>query len=273
MRQELVAIPTDTHALDGIYYEPVVKPRAVVQILHGNCSNFYTGPSRFLPSRLVAEGFAVLAYNRRGHDILATLAGRTTVGGAFQTLAEASADNRFARAWLMAKGFSSPVVIGHSHGGLLAALHAAEHPDTPALVLLSAHAGGAGIMDKVSAAGLMAGPRQAELRKSAEALVAAGRGDELMLFPGWWHVASAASFLDYSDRLPELAALAPRVACPSLFLRGTLEPAALYPGEAFAAATQGRGAFRLIEGADHFYNGVEDATAEAILAFLSAAKV
>jgi len=237
--------------------------------MHGNCSNFYSGPSRFLPPRLLAAGYAVLAYNRRGHDILGTANGRALVGGGLQTFAEACADNRYAREWLMARGYRAPIVIGHSHGGMLSAHHTADHPDTPALVILSAHAGGRGIMDKVSAAGLMAGPRIAELRAEAEALVRAGQGDRLMLFPGWWNVATAAAFVDYDTTLPQSATLAPRIACRSLFVRGTLEPAAMYPGEDFAANGEGRAEFRLIEGADHFYAGCEAVVGGTVVDWLA----
>ena len=42
------------------------------------------------------------------------------------------------------RGFLHPVIIGHSNGGMLAVRHVADHPDTPALVLLSAHTGAHG---------------------------------------------------------------------------------------------------------------------------------
>jgi hypothetical protein len=34
-------------------------------------------------------------------------------------------------------------------------------------------------------------------------LVAAGRGRELMLVPGWWYVISAESFLDRTTEMPD----------------------------------------------------------------------
>ena len=54
MRLELISIPTDTHALDGLYYEPDAPPRGAAMLLHGNCMNFYTGAPRFLPPHLNA---------------------------------------------------------------------------------------------------------------------------------------------------------------------------------------------------------------------------
>ena len=146
MRQmvlELVSIPTDGAPLDGLYYEPVDREiEGAVLLMHGNTMNFYSGPPRFLPPYLTTMGFACLAFNRRGHDIMSTRNSRDAEGGAFQTTAEAVADNRYAAVFLRDRGHERPVVIGHSNGGVLAARHVADHPETPALVLLSAHVGG-----------------------------------------------------------------------------------------------------------------------------------
>ena len=46
--------------------------RGAAMLLHGNCMNFYTGAPRFLPPHLNQLGLAALAFNRRGHDMVAT---------------------------------------------------------------------------------------------------------------------------------------------------------------------------------------------------------
>src|SRR5438128_1940840 len=120
MRTELVSIPTDTFPLDGAYYEAEGEARGAVLMFHGNTMNFYTGALRFLPPVLTRLGFACLAFNRRGHDILSTRASRIAVGGAYQSAAEGIADNEFAARWLAERGFAQPVVVGHSNGGMLA---------------------------------------------------------------------------------------------------------------------------------------------------------
>ncbi len=189
---ELVSIKTDTYPLDGLLYTPRgARPRAAAMIFHGNCHNFYTGPSRFLPETLVADGIACLAFNRRGHEMVTSLDGRNVGGGAFQLAHEAIADGRYAASFLAGRGFTNPIVIGHSNGGVLAAQHAADHPDTPALVLMSAHLGGAGITTLISAKGLFGRDRLLELIAEAERMIAQGRGRELILLPGWWWVISA----------------------------------------------------------------------------------
>ncbi len=71
MRTELVTIETETTPLDGAFYLPDDGPViGGVLLFHGNTMNFYVGAPRFLPPVLTALGFACLAFNRRGHDIL-----------------------------------------------------------------------------------------------------------------------------------------------------------------------------------------------------------
>src|ERR1043165_10121474 len=96
MLLSLISIPTDTHALDGLYYEPDSTPRGAAMLLHGNCMNFYTGAPRFLPPHLNALGLAALSFNRRGHDMVASLNSRAVSGGSFQMTKEAIDDNRYA---------------------------------------------------------------------------------------------------------------------------------------------------------------------------------
>lgn len=270
MRTTLVSIATDTTPLDGAWHEPDGRPViGAVLLFHGNTMNFYTGAPRFLPPLLTELGLACLAFNRRGHDILAIRDSRTAEGGALQRTHEAIEDNRLAAAWLAGRGHAHPVVIGHSNGGMLAVRHVADHPQTPALVLLSAHGGGTGMVPGASKAGLLAGDRLAEISARARDLVAAGRGKELIVLPGWWYVASAESFLDLLSELPDTLALAPQIACPSLFVRGDQEDPARYPAEAFRRLSPGACSVEIVPACDHFYRGREDAVAALVAAWLA----
>lgn len=269
MRTELVTIATDTTPLDGAFYQPD-DGRAwnAALLLHGNTMNFYTGPPRFLPPALTSLGLACLAFNRRGHDILGIRDSFAAEGGAFQLTREAIADNRYAAEWLAMRGFPDPVVIGHSNGGMLAVRHCADRPQTRALVLMSAHAGGRNLVAMGSKAGLLAGDRLDEITARARELVAAGRGRELMLMPGWWYVVTAQTFLDFSTELPDIVELAPQVRCPVLFLRGDREPKHIYPGEDFCARAAGPCEMKIVADCDHFYAGRELAVSELIAEWL-----
>ena len=154
MRTELISITTDSLPLDGAFHLPVGEPTAgAVMLFHGNTMNFYVGAPRFLPPVLTKLGFACLAFNRRGHDILSIRDSRAAEGAAFQTNKEGIADNNYAAEWMAQRGFPKPVVIGHSNGGMLAVKHVSDHPETPAMVLLSAHGGGRDGVQRTSRAG------------------------------------------------------------------------------------------------------------------------
>ena len=271
MQLELVSIATDAEPLDGIFYTPADGAiKAAALLFHGNCHNFYTGPSRFLPQVLAARGVASLAFNRRGHDMVTSLHGREVGGGSFQLAREAIADNRLASDWLAARGHLNPIVIGHSNGGMLAAQHCGDDYGKPrALVLMSAHIGGTENVQQISAAGMFAQDRLPELTAQAEAMVAAGRGRELMLLPDWWWVISAESFLDRARDTPSTIANASRVRCPSLYLRGDQEAPASYPCEAFAERAGAPCEVRIIPDCDHFYTGREADVAEQVAAWLA----
>ena len=259
MRTELISIPTPTTPLDGALHRPDdgVLVRGAVLLFHGNTMNFYTGAPRFLPPALTRLGFVCLAFNRRGHDILSIRDSRAAEGAAFQLTTEGIEDNRIAASWMAAQGFPAPVAIGHSNGGMLAVPHVVAHPDTPALILLSAHGGGRSGVQRTSRAGLLAGDRLDEITARARALVAEGRGRELMLVPGWWYVITAESFLDRLTEMPDALELAPRVTCPVLYIRGDREDRDTYPAEAFAARAGGRCDVEIVPDCDHFYVGRE----------------
>lgn len=260
MKTTLVSIATDTIPLDGAWHEPESgTARGAVLLFHGNTMNFYTGAPRFLPPVLTRLGYACLAFNRRGHDILAIRNSRAAEGAAFQTYGEAIADNRIAARWVKDKGFAKPVVIGHSNGGMLAVRHVVDHPDTSALVLLSAHCGGRNMLTLSCKKGLLAQDRLDEFTAKAKAL----QPKELMLLPGWWYAITAESFLDLRN-CPDILELAPQVRCPVLYVRGDQEPPDLYPAEEFARRAGGRCDVQIVAGCDHFYNGREEAVSALV---------
>jgi pimeloyl-ACP methyl ester carboxylesterase len=268
MRTELVSIATDTVPLDGAFHWREDRPaRGGVLLFHGNTMNFYVGAPRWLPPVLTELGFACLAFNRRGHDILSIRDSRAPEGGALQLTREAIADNNHAAGWMADRGFPAPIIIAHSGGGLLGAAHAAGHPDSPALVLLSAFRGGAG-GQSIPAQVALAGEGYEATMARAQALVAAGRGKELMTVPNWWYVISAESYVDRCTTLPDILALAPTITCPVLYVRGSLEPTDVYPAERYAERAGGPCEVAIVDG-DHFYKGIEDHVCGVVTAWLS----
>ena len=269
MRVELVSIETNTTPLDGLWYEPEGRSSAGAALLfHGNTMNFYTGMLRFLPPYLTGIGLSCLAFNRRGHDIMAIRDSRSAEGAAFQTTAEGIEDNRLAARWLAHRGFPAPAVIGHSNGGMLAARHVADHPETPLLVLMSAHRGGTSMKHLAGKLGLMAQNRGDEIEKQAREMVLNGRGKDFILLPGWWYVATAESYLDRITTMPDTLKQAHKIACPVLYLRGDREDAEAYPAEAFTALCRGKAEVQIISECDHFYKNREDAVAGIVTSWI-----
>ncbi|MGE5156351.1 MAG: alpha/beta hydrolase [Betaproteobacteria bacterium] len=267
MRTELVSISTDTVPLDGAFHRPDDRPaRGGILLFHGNTMNFYTGAPRWLPPVLTEQGFACLAFNRRGHDILTIRDSRSPEGGALQLTREGIADANYAAGWLADHDFPAPIVIAHSGGGMLGVAHAAEHPETPALVLLSAFRGDDGAQN-IPAQIALAGDDYVATMARAEALVAAGRGSQLMSMPNWWYLISAESYIDRFNNMPDILALAPTITCPVLYLRGSVEPKDVYPAEAYAERAGGPCDVVIVEGG-HFYNGIEDDVSGVVSAWL-----
>jgi pimeloyl-ACP methyl ester carboxylesterase len=268
MRTELIRIETPTHPLDGAYYTPDGLSKGAAMYCHGNQMNFYVCAARFLAPHITAMGYEYLAFNRRGHDSVSTYDSRECVGGAYQTVAEGVEDNHLAAQYLASKGFASPIVIGHSNGGVLASEHVANHPETKALILLSAHTGGNRMVHKRAARNYSLAGDVEKQRKEAEALVAAGKPRELMLIPAWWWVISARTFLDRLTNAPDLLENAKKIKCPVLFIRGDQEPKENYPAEDFAANCAGPCEVAIVSNCDHFYVGAEDIVSKIVTDWL-----
>lgn len=267
MRTELITFHAeDGHPLDGLVHAPDASPGdAAVLLIHGKVMNFYTGPGRILPPHLVALGWSCLAMNRRGHDLGGIRTSRASYGGSWETFSDSQLDIAAGMAELRRRGYRKVVLAGHSFGGIASAAYAAAHPDELAgLALLSAGGGGRGYLSEVSRRGMLAGDRHDEIDAEARRLVATGRGDQLIALPGWWYAISAASWVDLSGNVPLTVENARRYPGPVLALRGAREPDELYPAEAVAAAVGARATLAVIEGGDHFYNGVEAGFVQAV---------
>jgi alpha/beta superfamily hydrolase len=87
--------------------------------------------------------------------------------------------------------------------------------------------------------------------------------------PGWWYLISAESFLDRISTVPDTIALAPRIKCPVLAIRGDQEDRERYPAEEFQAAAGGPCQVEVVADCDHFYNGREDHVAGLVGSWLA----
>jgi len=69
--------------VDGVFYLPEATPSGPVMLFHGNTTNLHVGAPQLLPPMLTWLGFACLAFNRRGHDILSIRDSRAAEDAAF----------------------------------------------------------------------------------------------------------------------------------------------------------------------------------------------
>ena len=99
-------------------------------------------------------------------------------------------------------------------------------------------------------------------------MIAEGRGNELILLPGWWYIISADSYIDRLTTMPDTVETASQVNCPVLYIRGDQELQEAYPAEEFAAKCGGQWDVEIIKGCDHFYNGREEVIMELIVSWL-----
>ena len=115
----------------------------------------------------------------------------------------------------------------------------------------------------------MAGDRLDEITAQARALVAAGRGRELMLMPGWWYVISAESFLDRLTEMPDVLELAPRSAARHCSSAATRRDPENYPAERFRDRAGGTCDVEIVPDCDHFYVGRENAICDLVAGWLA----
>jgi pimeloyl-ACP methyl ester carboxylesterase len=92
-----------------------------------------------------------------------------------------------------------------------------------------------------------------------------------MLMPGWWYAISAESYLDRLTETPDGLALAPKVKCPTLYIRGDQELRENYPAEEFKANAGGPCEVEIVPDCDHFYNGREEAIQAIVSSWLAKA--
>ena len=272
MITELITFRTpDAIPLDGAWYRPDGGARAgtAVLLVHGKARNFYTGPSRDFAPHIVGRGFATLAINRRGHDVIYSQVGvREPAGAAWEVFTDSQQDVQGAVNWLAGQGYQKVALVGHSFGGVVSAYFAAEHPDrVPALALCSAAAGGPDYLGLVCRQGWLAGGGLDALLERARELRAGGRDEELLISPKWWWAISARSALELN--VPDLVDAARRTRCPILAIRGSLEPVEAYPIERVRDAAAGRAVTAIIEGGDHYYTGREEEAGTVVADWLA----
>ena len=69
--------------------------------------------------------------------------------------------------------------------------------------------------------------------------------------------------------MPDIVALAPKINCPVVYLRGDKDPADHYPAEDFKAAAAAECTVGIIARCGHFYVGREDEVSATVATWLA----
>jgi hypothetical protein len=263
---ELVELRRDDgHPIDALWY-PADEPRVGVLHVHGKGSSVLSGPSRFLPPLL--PGIAHLAVNMRCHDLAYTVGTDDWAvdGGMWEDLSTGHLDLAAGVAHLRARGVEQVVVSGHSSGGFYAADLMPRDAGIAAWVLLSPLTTNKNPFplwwpdpdDRDRAAAL------------ARAMVAEGRGRDLIPVSGWFHAISAASLV---QRLEEPDGVwlenVGHATAPVLMAWGDAEPRHALWDDLFQEFADGGDRRLVLAGADHYYRGQERDLAAGIADFLA----
>ena len=254
----------DGHPIDALWY-PADEARIGMLHVHGKGSSVLTGPSRFLPPLL--PGIAHLAVNMRCHDLAYTVGTDDWAvdGGMWEDLSTGHLDLAAGVAHLRDRGVEQVVVSGHSSGGFYAADLMPRDARIAAWVLLSPLT-----TNKNPFALWWPDPAdQARAAELARAMVAEGRGRDLIPVPGWFHAISAGSLVQRLEE-PEGIWLSNvgHATAPVLMAWGDAEPRHPLWDELFAEFADDGDRRLALPGAGHYYRGQERDLAAGIAEFL-----
>lgn len=278
MLVELVRTTTaDGLRLDGAFRaagEGQVRRKPTVIVLHGVAGNFYQS-STFEPllPKLQAAGYPTLTVNTRGHDSIfgAQLGNvRRRLGAAYEIVDDCRQDITAWIKYLASRGHERVILLGHSLGAIKAVYAQANdrHAGVVAVIAISP--------PRLSYTAFMNAPESSVFFESmsiARELSKEGADDELFTakFP-FPLLITAGSYIDKygpAERY-NILEFSSQLGCPMLFTYGSKELA--QGGIAFAGLPEALNrlpshALRevlTIDGADHFYSGVQEQLAERV---------
>ena len=276
--EELVTVQTeDQLAMTGLFVRPEAKPARPIAVvwIHGASANFYV-PSYMRIGRAVASrGFPFITANTRMHDIGSVLSYQSGLrGGAYWGLP--SKQSIDIAAWIgfaEARGYRQVVLVGHSAGGPAARGYQAERQDPRVIGLVMA------------SVGLGPAPPRTDpdpRLKIAEQMVASSKGQDFL--PDLR--LSAATYVDYAQTpvdfwdfygtvLTTPNPAIQRIHTPLFAWFGSREEGAAADLERLKSliARHGQGPVRvdtrIIENADHDYDGQEPQVASILTAWIN----
>ena len=273
--EELVYIEAeDGLPLEGAVIRPASgesKPIPLVWV-HGLTGKFYAKPAVLIGRELASRGYTFITGNNRGHDFGYPYRANPNeqpriYGGGWELLSESHRDVGAWISFAVGLGFPAVALLGHSLGARKVVRYQCDRQD-------------ARVRGLVAASPPMLRPNH-ELVAKAEALVAAGRGQDLLPWgssPAGGGTMCAAAYLDRAALPWDLFGIEDpsspisTVRCPLLALYGSDEVWVGGQKELDLIKQRATGATRvtthLIANADHSYTGHHDPVATALAGWL-----
>jgi pimeloyl-ACP methyl ester carboxylesterase len=201
MKGEIVRVITeDGLYLEGILCEPASQRRDIALVhCHGFGGSFCSQPFLdHIADDVTGRGFTFLSFNSRGHASLAVLfkqepagQGESLQGAVIERFEESPLDFRAWLDFIAARGYKTLALQGHSAGSIKAARYQALTQDERIKTVI--------FLSPPDILGLQKAQEQVWLDnlKTAQQMVAEGRGDEIMPGDAFAYPIGARAFLSY----------------------------------------------------------------------------
>src|SRR6516162_1406248 len=246
----------DNERLHGLLFtRPTQQPDLALLFVHGVAMNFYLPPLSTFGQELAARGFHSFVINTRGHDWISRVSNLTKFGGsAYELLEDCLPDLDAALEFLRKQGYRRFVLVGHSLGAIKSIIYQGTRRRRDIIGIVSCSAPRQFYSERVARQ-----PGFRDLMDKAEALIAEGKGDELLFIgvgatPGIFTARTHVNKYGRDDN-NDCRPYARRLGCALLALVGSAEPKFLYEyAQEIVAAVGAKGTCRLVDGANHFYN-------------------
>ena len=256
-RTEICTFKTaDNERLHGALLTPEEAPSDLALLfVHGVAMNFYLPPLFVFGKELAERGFHNFVINTRGHDWISRAGNLTQFGGsAYENLEDCLPDLDAALGFLKTQGYRRYVLIGHSLGAIKSIIYQGtrQRPDVAGIVSCSAPR-------QFYSERVARQPGFRDLIEKAEAMVAEGKGEELIPVgvgstPGIFTARSHVNKYGRDDN-NDCRPYAKRLGCPLLAIVGSAEPKFFWDyAQEIVDGAGSNGTCRLVDGANHFYN-------------------
>ena len=256
-RTEICTFKTvDDERLHGAFLTPEDRQSDLALVfVHGVAMNFYLPPLFVFGKELATRGFHSFVINTRGHDWISRAGNLAKFGGsAYENLEDCLLDLDGTLDYLKREGYRRTILIGHSLGAIKSIIYQGTRRRADVVGIVSCSAPRQFYSERVAR---QAGFR--ELIEKAEALVAAGRGEELIPVgvgstPGIFTARAHVNKYGRDDR-NDCRPYAKHLGCPLLAIVGSAEPQFFWEyAQEIVAGAAPNGTAELVDGANHFYN-------------------